>query len=103
MSLKREGSSGSATTSPPELLDRFATTVATIVQGIEAGVFPNHPSASSTAIFTECHPCEPDGLGVVEVRRSWERKRLDPALAVYTNLAEPLEVAPDEVEVVTVD
>jgi hypothetical protein len=31
-------------------------------------------------------------LGVTELRRAWERKRLDAALATYADLAEPLEV-----------
>ena len=35
--------------------------------------------------------CDPDGLGVTELRRAWERKRADPALAPYADLAEPLD------------
>jgi hypothetical protein len=61
------------------------------VDGIEAGVFPPHPEAlKSTSIFIDCHVCDPDGLGTVELRQQWERKRHDPALAAYADLAEPL-------------
>jgi ATP-dependent helicase/nuclease subunit B len=62
-----------------------------IVSGIEAGVFASHPTAISTAIFVQCQACDPDGLGVIELRRAWERKRLDPALIPYAEVAEPLD------------
>jgi hypothetical protein len=32
-------------------------------------------------------------LGVADLRRDWERKRDDPAVAAYARLAEPDEVA----------
>lgn len=81
----------------PEVLTRVGRNLAVMVAGIEAGVFPARPVASSTAIWVDCHPCDPDALGVTELRRSWERKRTDPALAPYANLAEPLTgVAPSE-------
>jgi hypothetical protein len=35
--------------------------------------------------------CDPDGLGTAELRKQWERKRHDPALKEYAELAEPLE------------
>ena len=83
-----------------EVLEKVSQTLTTVVRGIEAGVFPSHPTAASTSIFVECPSCDPDGLGVTELRRAWERKRSDPALAAYTELAEPLEGVEPDVEVV---
>ena len=75
-----------------DVLDRVGTTLATIASGIESGVFASHPTtAASTAIFTECGACDPDDLGVIELRRAWDRKRFDPALVPYAQLAEPME------------
>jgi ATP-dependent helicase/nuclease subunit B len=73
----------------PEILDRIGHTLATVVGGIEAGVFPSFSRATSTTPFVECPYCDPDGLGVVDLGRAWERKRADPALAVFAGLAEP--------------
>jgi ATP-dependent helicase/DNAse subunit B len=73
------------------VLERVGTTLDTIVRGIEQGVFAAHPTAISTALWVDCHPCDPDALGVTELRRAWDRKRLDPALAPYAQLAEPLD------------
>ncbi len=78
----------------PEVLDTVGTTLGTIVEGIESGVFASHPTATSTAIFIECDACDPDGLGVTELRRAWQRKRFDAALEPYAQLTEPLD--PDE-------
>jgi hypothetical protein len=76
-----------------EVLDRVGHTLQTIVDGIEAGLFPAHPTAASSTPFIECHACDPDGLGVTDLRARWDRKRLDPDLALYAQLAEPLEEA----------
>ncbi len=81
-----------------EILKRTAATLGVIVEGIETGVFPPHPEAlKSTSIFIDCHVCNPDGLGTVELRQHWERKRRDPAMAAYAQLAEPIDPEPDEV------
>lgn len=71
------------------VLSHVGTTLATIVDGIEHGVFPARPTASSSDPFIRCRYCDPDGLGVTDRRREWERKRLDPAVAAYAELAEP--------------
>ena len=85
----------------PEVLERVGRTLATMVDGIEAGVFPARPTPGSTRFWVDCHACDPDALGVVELRRRWDRKRLDPAVAPYAELAEPLDPAPgDTLEVV---
>jgi RecB family exonuclease len=76
-----------------DVLERVGRTLGTLVAGIEEGVFPPHPTASSTSNSwrVECAYCDPDALGVTELRRHWDRKRHDPALAPYAELAEPLE------------
>jgi RecB family exonuclease len=80
-----------------EVLTKVGGTLSTIASGIESGVFPSHPTATSTYIFTECLACDPDELGITELRRAWERKRFDPALVPYAQLAEPLdEDEPDD-------
>jgi hypothetical protein len=53
-------------------------------------VFASHPTVVSSSPFVECDACDPDALGVIELRRAWDRKRADPALSPYADLAEPL-------------
>jgi hypothetical protein len=73
--------------------------VGQIVAGIEQGVFPNHPTATSTSPFVECPYCDPDAMGVTELRRRLQRKRAGPALAPFFDLAEPVApVATDDGE-----
>jgi ATP-dependent helicase/nuclease subunit B len=80
-----------------DVLDRARAVLGTIVTGIEGGAFPPHPAAmKSTSIFIDCHVCDPDGLGTVELRQHWERKRQDPAMAGYAELAEPLALAAED-------
>ena len=43
--------------------------------------------------------CDPDGLGTVELRQHWERKRHDPAMARYADLAEPADHGAEAEEV----
>jgi ATP-dependent helicase/nuclease subunit B len=75
-----------------EVLTETTGVLATIVAGIETGVFPPHPDVhTSTRFYIDCHACDPDGLGTTELRRQWERKRHDPAMATYAQLAEPIE------------
>ena len=74
----------------PVVLSRVGKTLGTVVEGIEKGVFPNHPTAGSTSPRVECWFCDPDNLGIAELRRRWDRKRMDPALALFADLAEPL-------------
>ena len=85
-----------------DLLGRVCTTLHTIVTGIEAGVFASHPTAVSSSPWVECAACDPDALGVAELRRAWERKRASTALAPYAELAEPLDDAEAETEVIQI-
>ncbi len=78
------------------VLDRTVEVVDTIVRGIEAGVFPPHPSNLSTFFRIDCDVCNPDGLGTAELRKQWERKRLDPSLAEYAAMAEPPDTDDDD-------
>jgi len=59
----------------PVVRDAVGAALATIVDGIRAGMFPARPPA--------------DGLSSREARRDWERKRRDPALAYYVRMCEP--------------
>jgi hypothetical protein len=74
-----------------DVLEQAEEVLGEIVAGIEAGVFAPHPAETSTYFFITCHTCNPDGLGTAELRKQWDRKRHDPALARYAELAEPLE------------
>ena len=74
----------------PEVDQEFNAAVAAITDGIAGGLFPHRPPADdSWAGFIECPYCDPDGLGVSELRDSWRRKRSDPRLARYLALTEP--------------
>jgi hypothetical protein len=81
-----------------DVLRRVCSTLDTIVSGIEAGVFASHPTAISSSPWVDCAACDPDALGVTELRRAWERKRASSALAPYAELAEPLDETAVEVE-----
>ncbi len=78
------------------VLARVGETLAVIVGGIESGVFAAYPRATSTTPWVVCAYCDPDGLGVADLRRSWNRKSGAPALAGFRDLVEPPE--PAEVE-----
>ncbi len=62
--------------------------LAVVVAGIEAGVFPNLPERPGWRFYVGCHYCEPDGLGTAERWAEWERKHLDPRLASWFAPAE---------------
>jgi len=70
-----------------EVVARVGETVGQMVAGIEAGIFPSVPSAGSTARWVECAYCDPDGLGVVDLKRQMERKYGDRALRPYLEFA----------------
>ena len=72
-----------------DVLEKVGATLGTIVDGVEQGQFVARPTASSSDPWVRCRYCDPDGLGVTELRRAWERKRQDPALVAYAELAEP--------------
>ncbi len=69
------------------VLNRVTSSLGTIVDGIERGAFPPHPDDQFRP-WVVCPYCDPDGMGVAELRRQWEHKRDDPAVAAYAALAE---------------
>lgn len=68
------------------LLEQVGQTVGQMVEGIEAGVFPPSPDAANGIVT--CPYCDPDGLGVADLRRQLERKRGEAALAPFLALTE---------------
>ncbi|NOX31452.1 MAG: PD-(D/E)XK nuclease family protein, partial [Actinobacteria bacterium] len=72
-----------------EVMARFDHIVATVLDGLETGTFPARPSGESYEFYVSCEYCDPDHLGTAARRREWERKRDDPALRAYRELAEP--------------
>jgi ATP-dependent helicase/nuclease subunit B len=66
-----------------------AAAIHTIVDGIESGVFPAHPSGKKIRGWVDCWFCTPDGLSSAEARREWKQMRHDPALAAYRALSQP--------------
>ena len=70
-------------------MDRFDEVLSTIIDGINQGLFPALPSKDHYQFFVDCPYCDPDGLGTLERRREWERKRHTEALRHYRMLAEP--------------
>ncbi|OJF14220.1 PD-(D/E)XK nuclease family protein [Couchioplanes caeruleus] len=68
----------------------FAETLGVIVDGIAAGLFPHRPpDEDGWGGHVECPYCDPDGLGVAELRTRWSHKRSDPRLAAYLSLIDP--------------
>lgn len=77
-----------------EVLASVGAAMATIVEGIEAGLFPARPKVGDTSPWTDCTSCDPDGLGTTELGRQWDHKAADPVVAAYVALAEPERLAP---------
>jgi hypothetical protein len=75
----------------PAVLAHIGRTLQAMVNGIEAGVFPHYPTAQSTSIRVECPYCDPDAMGVAELRRQYEHKQTDVAMDAFVSFAHPLE------------
>jgi hypothetical protein len=54
-----------------------------VVDGIEAGIFPNTPQEPTFRPWVGCWYCEPDGLGTAVRWAEWQRKRHAPVLAPW--------------------
>jgi len=85
----------------PAVVAHVGETIGSIVGAIEAGVFPHHPTALSTTPWVECAYCDPDAMGVTELRRQFERKSADSAMAPFVAFAYPPEPLSDEVTAAT--
>ena len=81
---------------PPDFFDisdedtakRFREGALQIVSGIEAGVFPANPGRFSNGHFTNCHYCDFERLCPSRRGDTWDRKKHDPKIASYRELAE---------------
>lgn len=69
-----------------DVLALFSADVEIIVDGIEQGLFPHRPLATTRQGFTPCPYCDPDGMGVVELARDWDRKQTADVLTAYRRL-----------------
>jgi ATP-dependent helicase/nuclease subunit B len=69
-----------------DVLALFSADVEVIVNGIEQGLFPARPQATTRQGFTPCQYCDPDGMGVAELDREWTRKQTAEVLAAYRRL-----------------
>lgn len=79
----------------PEISERISETLGLIVEGIEAGAFPPHPTDQQGQPWNPCWSCDPDFLGVADLRRGWEAKGADGAMAGYLALIDPERRADD--------
>ena len=68
---------------------RFREGVAGIVDGINAGLFPANPGPPVRYVPSNCQYCDFDAVCPTRRAELWERKKSDPVLAGYLELAEP--------------
>lgn len=73
----------------PAVEARISETLGLIVDGIERGLFPPHPTDQTGMPFNPCASCDPDFLGVADMRQAWEATSTDPALGGYLDLIDP--------------
>jgi ATP-dependent helicase/nuclease subunit B len=71
----------------PDVHATVVADLATIVAGIEAGLFPAHPRRPTWQFWVDCPACDPDGVGTGERWHEWTRKKDAPVLAGYVALA----------------
>jgi ATP-dependent helicase/nuclease subunit B len=67
----------------PDVVDLVGVQLARVVDGIEAGWFPNRPVRPGWHLYVACPYCEPDSLGTAERWGEWLRKQHDPRLATW--------------------
>jgi hypothetical protein len=71
----------------PEVHATVVADIATIVAGIDGGLFPAHPRRPTWQFWVDCPACDPDGVGTGERWHEWMRKKDAPELADYVALA----------------
>ncbi len=69
--------------------ERFREGVTSIVDGINAGLFPANPGPPGRYGPSNCQYCDFDAVCPTRRADLWERKKSDAALADYLQLAEP--------------
>ena len=62
--------------------------LARVVDGIEAGWFPQVPERPGFRMFVGCQYCEPDGLGTADAFERWGHKQHDPRIAQWFGVTE---------------
>jgi RecB family exonuclease len=72
-----------------DVLDRFQDAVSTIVSGMRGGLFPANPGQRGRGSFDNCRYCDFDSLCPAYRDVSWRRKKADPRLSRYRELASP--------------
>jgi ATP-dependent helicase/DNAse subunit B len=70
-----------------DVMGPFRQAVSTITSGIQAGLFPANPGAAARGGFENCTYCDFNSLCPSRREVSWERKKRDPRLAGYLELA----------------
>ena len=70
--------------------ERFREGVASIVDGINGGIFPANPGPPARYGPSNCQYCDFDAVCPTRRVDLWERKKSDPVLAGYLQLAEPV-------------
>lgn len=71
----------------PAVAADFTQAVTVIADGIAGGLYPHRPpDDDGYHQHIPCRFCDPDGLGVGDLRDRWSRKRKDPRLAAYVTL-----------------
>ncbi len=68
---------------------RFREGIAGIVGGINGGIFPANPGPPARYGPSNCQYCDFDAICPTRRADLWERKKSDPVLAGYLQLAEP--------------
>ena len=73
----------------PSVAERFRQGVTSIVDSINAGLFPANPGPPGRYGPSNCQYCDFDTVCPTRRADLWERKKSDPVLAGYLQLAEP--------------
>ena len=80
----------------PDTFDRFNRGVSVISQGIRSGLFPANPGPYERFNYANCSYCDFDPICPSRRAEVWDRKKADPSLASYLDLAEAQQVEKEE-------
>ena len=72
----------------PQILERFRQGISTISDGIRAGAFPANPGPPDRNKNANCTYCDFDAICPSRRADLWDRKKQDPLLSRYLELAE---------------